>query len=146
MTELLLVDNHSVHVRAPMDQTRNAVMKVVRRLTGRPAPGLFVALWRLEPASGFAIASSSPDRIALVGHHRFSRYELAFELRPEDDGVELCGRTSAEFPGAAGRVYRALVIGSGGHGVTVRAMLRQIRKAAEERARSGAIAGHPMLH
>jgi hypothetical protein len=33
--------------------------------------------------------------------------------------------TSAEFPGAAGRVHGTLVIGSGGHGVAVRAMPRQ---------------------
>jgi hypothetical protein len=132
VSALPLIDDHRVHVRAPMEQTRDAVSKLVRRLAGRPAPRAFVALWRLEPPSGFAVTSSAPDRIVLVGHHRFSHYELAFELRPTDDGgVDVCGRTSADFPGAAGRLYRAVVIGSGGHGVAVRAMLRRIKRAAE---------------
>jgi hypothetical protein len=136
VSALAFVDDHRVHVSAPVEQTWDAVSKLARRLAERPAPRAFAALWRLEPPSGFAITSSSSERIVLVGHHRFARYELAFELRPTDDGVEVCGRTSAEFPGAAGRLYRALVIGSGGHGVAVRAMLRQIRRAAERAASS----------
>jgi hypothetical protein len=90
------------------------------------------APWRLEPAAGFAVTSSAtPERIALTGHHRFADYELAFEVHPTPEGAEVCARTSAEFPGAAGRVYRALVIGSGGHRLAVGAMLRRIRRAAE---------------
>jgi hypothetical protein len=126
------IDEHGVHVHAPLSRTWDAVTKAARRLAERPAPRAFAALWQLEPATGFAIASSSaPERIALVGHHRFARYELALELHETGDGVEVCARTSAEFPGAAGRLYHALVIGTGGHSVAVRAMLRQIRRAAE---------------
>ena len=135
VTAVPFVDEHIVRVRAPLARTWDAVTKLARRLAERPAPRAFVALWQLEPATGFAIASSSaPERIALVGHHRFARYELAFELHPAAEGVELRARTSAEFPGAAGRLYRALVIGSGGHAIAVRAMLRQIRRAAERTA------------
>lgn len=135
MGELPFIDDHRVHVHAPVEETRAAIVKLAGRLAGRPAPRAFVSLWRLEPPSGFAIeASSSSERIVLSGHHRFARYELAFELHSTSEGVDVCGRTSAEFPGAAGRLYRALVIGSGGHGVAVRAMLRRIRRAAERAA------------
>jgi hypothetical protein len=134
MSALPFIDDHRIQVRAPVEQTWAALAKLTRRLAERPAPRAFASLWRLDPPSGFAIESSSSERIVLVGHHRFSRYELAFELRPTDQGVEVHGRTSAEFPGVAGRLYRALVIGSGGHGVAVRAMLRRVRRVAEQGA------------
>ncbi|HSS75303.1 MAG TPA: hypothetical protein VLV54_01030 [Thermoanaerobaculia bacterium] len=69
--------------------------------------------------------------LALRGRHRFSRYELAFDVAPNPDGVTLSARTSAVFPGIAGRAYRALVIGSGGHQIIVRRMLEQIARSAE---------------
>jgi hypothetical protein len=128
VNELPFVDEHFVRVHTDMDRTRDAVSKLAHRLADRPAPGAFVAAWRLEPSSGFTIASSTSERIVLVGQHRFARYELAFELRATDDGVDVCARTSAEFPGAAGRLYRAFVIDSGAHGVAVRAMLRRISR------------------
>jgi len=132
---LPFIDEHRVHVRAPLAPTWDIVAKFGRRLAGRPAPRAFATLWQLEPATGFAIASSSePERLVLIGQHRFARYELAFELHPAADGVEVRARTFAEFPRAAGRLYRMLVIGSGGHGVAVHAMLRQIRRAAERAA------------
>jgi hypothetical protein len=134
MTPLPFVDDHRVHVRAPVEQARDAIAKLARRVVARPAPRAFVALWRLEPRSGFAITSSSPDGVVLAGHHRFARYALALEVRATDDGAEVVARTYAAFPGAAGRAYRALVIGTGGHGVAVRAMLRRIRRSAERRA------------
>jgi hypothetical protein len=108
---------------------------VARRLAERPAPRALAALWQLEPATVFTVASSSAsERITLVGQHRFARYELALELHPTGDGVEVCAGTSAEFPGAAGRLYQAVVIGTGGHRVVVRMMLRRIRRAAERSA------------
>ena len=98
----------------------------------RPAPALFARLWRLEPMSGFAVAeAAAPRRVALCGAHRFSRYELAFEIEPGAGSVTLSARTAAEFPGISGSVYRALVIGSGGHGIIVRQMLRRIANSAE---------------
>jgi hypothetical protein len=141
VSALPFIDDHRVIVRAPTQQTWDAVSKLARRLAERPAPRRFVTLWQLEPPSGFAITSSSSERIVLVGRHRFARYELAFELRPTDNGVEVSGRTSAEFPGAAGRLYRALVIGSGGHGVAVRAMLGRMRQAAESGGATAAASG-----
>jgi hypothetical protein len=79
---------------------------------------------------GFAVAEAdAPQRLALRGRHRFSRYALTFELDPAGEtGCTLRARTWAEFPGLAGRVYRALVIGSGGHRLVVRRLLRDIAR------------------
>ena len=67
------------------------------------------------------------ERLALVGHHPFSRYELIFEI--EDLGAgrsRLRAVTNAAFPGLHGRISRALVIGSGAHRVLARHMLGKI--------------------
>jgi hypothetical protein len=40
-------------------------------------------------------------------------------------------RTSAVFTGIAGRLYRTLIIGTGGHRILVRRMLAQIARTAE---------------
>lgn len=39
--------------------------------------------------------------------------------------------TYARFAGLHGRIYRALVIGSGGHALATRRMLRSIKRVAE---------------
>jgi hypothetical protein len=127
MERLPFVDEHRVHVRAPPERAWEAVSRFVSRRLESPAPSAFRALWRLEPASGFARAAERrPSELVLRGRHRFARYELAFVIEREPDGASIAARTSAVFPGIAGRVYRALVIGSGGHRVVVRRFLRQI--------------------
>ncbi len=132
MESLPLIDEHRREVRATPGRTWDAVVAFVHAGLLRPAPTSFVRLWRLSPASGFAIAEESPPRhLVLRGQHRFSRYELAFDVAPGSGSVVLTARTAAEFPGISGSVYRALVIGSGGHGVIVRHMLRRIAKSAE---------------
>jgi hypothetical protein len=132
MEPLPHVDEHRTHVRATPERTWDAVLHLARRRLTRPAPAAFAALWRLEPASGFAVAEETrPQLLALRGRHRFSRYELAFVIDPGPDGVTLRARTSAVFPGFAGRAYRALVIGSGGHRMIVRRMLKHIVRSAE---------------
>jgi hypothetical protein len=132
MEPLPFIDEHRTRVGATPERTWDAVVQLTRRRLTRPAPAAFAALWRLEPASGFAMAEETPPRhLALRGRHRFSRYELAFVIDPGPDGVTLSARTSAVFPGIAGRAYRALVIGSGGHGVIVRRMLEYIVRFAE---------------
>jgi hypothetical protein len=132
MDRLPSVDVHSRRVAATPERTWEGVVKLVRGRLTRPAPAGFVALWGLEPTSGFAVAEQTPPRrLALRGRHRFSRYELAFEVEPRPDGVTVRAHTSAEFPGAAGRLYRAVVIGSGGHRFFVRRMIEQIAQFAE---------------
>jgi hypothetical protein len=126
------VDEHRRRVSATLERTWEAVVQLVRNRLTRPAPAAFAALWRLEPTSGFAVAEeTAPRHIALRGRHRFSRYELAFDVAAGPDGVTVSARTSAEFPGVAGRAYRALVIGSGGHALVVRRMLEHIARSAE---------------
>jgi hypothetical protein len=132
MESLPYIDEHRTRVGASPERTWYAVVQLARGRLARPAPAAFVALWRLEPASGFAVAEeTAPRHLALRGRHRFSRYELAFDVAPGPDGVTLSARTSAVFPGIAGRAYRALVIGSGGHRIIVRRMLAQIARSAE---------------
>ncbi len=86
---------------------------------------------------GFTVAERlAPRRLVLTGSHWFSRYELAFALdETAAERTRITAESRAEFPGIAGRIYRALVIGSGGHVLVVRALLRRIAAAAERGGR-----------
>jgi hypothetical protein len=81
---------------------------------------------------GFAVAETRPlERLELRGRHRFSSYALIFEL--DAIGSARCtlrAQTWADFPGPIGRAYRALVIGSGGHRLIVRRLLRNVAQRA----------------
>ena len=77
--------------------------------------------------------ATPPARLALAGRHWFAAYRLVFELTELPDGsTRLAAQTWAAFPGVKGRIYRALVIGSGGHRVVVRAMLKRIARSADK--------------
>jgi hypothetical protein len=82
---------------------------------------------------GFRVESAlAPSRLSLAGQHRFSRYGLTFEIDDLGGGrSRLRAITDAEFPGAAGSVYRALVIGTRMHVVAVRRILAALRARAE---------------
>lgn len=82
---------------------------------------------------GFIVTRSVPPAVlALMGEHRFSRYALIFRLTETLAGpVRLSAETRAEFPGAAGRAYRALVIGTRGHVIATHSILRSVRRSAE---------------
>lgn len=84
---------------------------------------------------GFRVERAVPGaELALEGRHRFSRYALIFRIHELGPGrSRLRAETRAVFPGAAGRVYRALVIGTHGHVVAVRRMLRATRARAQRR-------------
>jgi hypothetical protein len=58
---------------------------------------------------------------------------LIFRLAAGDHRTTLCAETRAAFPGIGGRVYRGLVIGTGGHVLVVRGLLRAARRYAERR-------------
>jgi len=81
---------------------------------------------------GFGVQDvRAPARLALGGAHRFSRYALVFELEPiEDDGCRVRAQTFAAFPGIAGRAYRAVVIGTGGHRIVMRRLLGRVARRA----------------
>ena len=85
-----------------------------------------------ETLAGFRVASSDPPRrLALEGRHRFSRYRLTFEIEPAGAVSRVRAVTYAEFPGLRGAIYRAAVIGSGGHRIITRRILTSIARRAE---------------
>ncbi|WP_435969560.1 hypothetical protein [Streptomyces sp. Qhu_M48] len=79
---------------------------------------------------GFRVVRVLPGReLALEGRHRFSTYSLVFRIQELTDGrCRLRAETRAVFPGAAGWVYRLLVIRSGGHALGMRRMLDGYRR------------------
>ncbi len=83
---------------------------------------------------GFTVIRAEPGKeLALEGHHRFSSYTLIFRLAASEHHTTLSAETRAAFPGVSGRVYRRLVIGTRGHVLVVRALLRATRRRAERR-------------
>jgi hypothetical protein len=96
---------------------------------GAPPPRVWEALRRTAPSTGFHVTeSAAPRRLVLEGRHPFSKYALVFLIDArEGGGSRARAQTWAAFPGPQGRIYRALVIGSGMHAVMVRRMLRRLR-------------------
>ena len=84
---------------------------------------------------GFRVTTFVPrSELVLEGHHRFSSYALSFRVEHLRPGrSRLRAETRAAFPGVAGRAYRLLVIGTGGHVVAVRRLLAGITRRAEAR-------------
>ncbi|MGN9756879.1 hypothetical protein [Streptomyces sp. SD31] len=80
----------------------------------------------------FHVVTAVPGKeLALAGSHRFSTYALVFRLEEAATGhTRVRAESRATFPGPAGRLYRLLVIGTRGHKVAVRRMLRTVRKRA----------------
>jgi hypothetical protein len=76
------------------------------------------------------VAVADPGReLVLEGRHRFSSYALVFRLERLGPGrSSLRAETRAVFPGPAGGVYRALVVGTGGHAVGMRRLLAGVRR------------------
>ena len=149
MERLPYIDDHSRLIAASPERVWTELLTTLRRALGGEPPGPLRAAWDLEPATrhgdwragvregdtitGFSVAAAvEPRELTLRGRHRFSSYELRFDLDPRGPaGVELRATTRARFPGPLGRVYRALVIGSGGHRVVVRRMLSATARRAE---------------
>jgi hypothetical protein len=141
------IDELSTIVAAGPERTWNALRSQLRAQLTDPGAAPLLHVLGVSPAHtsgnwsgdlggatlpGFAVADAAPNvRLELRGRHRFARYVLLFEL--DDAGSEttrLRARTYAEFPGLRGRVYRALVIGSGAHHVVTRRMLRSVAARA----------------
>lgn len=130
--DLPLIDLHEITIQAP----RSAVFAAVERhaatflRVGRRNP--LGAVLGAQPRSGFACeAAEIDDRVVLGGRHRFARYPLTFELDGDPTGpTHLVALSHGAFPGVRGRIYRAAVIGSRGHVVVMKRMLRSIERAA----------------
>jgi hypothetical protein len=146
LESLPYVDEHVADVAATAERTWEALVAYIGT-TGRNRRGRMVAN-RLgcvpsEPSGepgeigstipGFIVTRSIPPAVmALMGEHRFSRYALIFRITETPSGtVRLGAETRAEFPGGRGRLYRTLVIGSRGHVLATRSILRAVRKLAE---------------
>jgi len=139
MERLPYIDEHAIAVGGSRADTWAALVRGLgAELTGG-AP--LARLLGCDPATrsarfegrvgdsvpGFRVVESDPGRrLALQGCHRFSRYRLTFLVA---DG-QLRARTHAAFPGVHGRLYRAAVIGTGGHRIATRLMLHRLTGAA----------------
>lgn len=144
MTSLPFIDEHSEEVAAPSDTTWRAIGRVMGRQSWSPVRAAATVLGtdprgtNGEPLvvgstiPGFRVSAALPgERVVFAGRHRFSDYELIFELAAHEDGTRVRALTYARFPGPHGRAYRALVIGSGVHRGAMRRMLRAIARSAE---------------
>ncbi len=142
MEQLPYVDEHVQRIDAPADAVWSALLRVLRRQMGGsarlarflgcdPARGTpDFAGSPGEAVPGFRVAEAEPgQRMVLRGRHRFADYALTFVL----EGGSLRARTHAAFPGILGRLYRAAVIGSGGHRAVTRRLLRSVARTAEGR-------------
>ncbi|KQZ68831.1 SRPBCC family protein [Nocardioides sp. Root151] len=124
------VDEHRVDLDVQATQAWPAVVGFAEHLTGQEHALLSRALG-LEPAAGFSVTQREAPRIlGLTGRHRFSRYALDFRLVDVPGGSELSAVTYADFPGPLGFAYRSAVIGTRGHVLAVRRMLRKIAATA----------------
>ncbi|HEY1907293.1 MAG TPA: hypothetical protein VGG91_14700 [Myxococcaceae bacterium] len=137
--QLPFLDEHRERFDVPADVAWTALVGILRRRMGGagslarvlgcdPVEGTPGFSGRVgETLPGFRVVDSEPGRrLALRGQHRFARYALTFLI----DGGELCARSEAEFPGVHGRLYRALLMGTGGHRLVTRGLLRQVARAA----------------
>ncbi|HWE66464.1 MAG TPA: hypothetical protein VG298_07455 [Acidimicrobiales bacterium] len=140
------IDEHQVQVDVPPDQLWAALLSTFTGLTTHAGWRVLARALGCQPDSasgdpdtpetclpGFRVRRSEPPREwALEGKHRFSSYALTFRITALDGGhCLLSAESSAAFPGPLGMMYRTLVIGTGGHVLTVHSMLKRIKGKAE---------------
>jgi hypothetical protein len=147
------VDEHATELEGTPAVVWPALLRTVERMTaGRAAPryARLVGCADTEAGgprplevgstvAGFHVAELAPERLlALRGSHHFSDYELVFRLEPLG-GVRtrLVAETRAEFPGAKGRAYRALVIGTRLHVLVVRRVQHGVARRLERARGAG---------
>jgi hypothetical protein len=121
MERLPYIDEHAITVSTDRTTTWRAL---VHTMCSNPEDPETVPF-------GFVLdTAEQPTRLALKGRHWFAVYSLVFLLGEVDGGTRVTAQTWAAFPGVKGRLYRALVIGSGGHRLVVQRMLRHIAAQA----------------
>ncbi|MGD6750467.1 hypothetical protein [Streptomyces sp. BH105] len=138
------VDEHRIVVDAPAERvwpvlaaefggTGGRGFEAYARFIGaKPPRSRGAPLTEGSTLPGFAVAEAVPGRSArLVGRHFYSRYELSLDLSERAGGTLVRARTYAAFPGPLGKVYRLLVIGSGGHRALMVRRLAAVGRRAE---------------
>jgi hypothetical protein len=128
--DLPYIDQHAVVIDASRAVVWSALERYVGETLVAPSSVVLGPLLGTDPPSGFAVVEREPDRrLVLAGRHRFARYRLIFELNEgAGDTTVLRAVTHAIFPGARGRVYRSLVIGTRLHVLATRGMLHAVRR------------------
>jgi hypothetical protein len=149
LTDLPHVDVHQVEVGAEPAAAWRAVSDamgsdpgLLTRLGARAlgcrevVPGGPRPLAEGSTLCGFRVVRAEPpNELALEGSHRFSDYDLTFRVETAGPGrSRIWAATHAHFPGPLGRLYRAAVIGTGGHVLAMRRLLRGIARRAERAA------------
>lgn len=143
------IDEHAVDVRASADAVWAALIVTIGSSFSGAGGRQFARLLGCDPKEisgwsspapgssipGFTVAAMErPVLIVLSGRHRFSEYVLIFRIDDIDGVIRCRAESRARFPGRRGRLYRNAVIGSGGHQLLVRRMLRSIKGRAEHGA------------
>ena len=155
MTERVLlpfVDAWSVDVEASPRSVWDTVLDSMPGPYGSLALRVWAVVWGADPAEANGLAAHvlgaerpglavcevvPPATYALAGRHRFARYQVVFRIDQRDvTRSRLTAETFADFPGTAGRLYRAVVIDSRAHALVVRATLQVLRLRAERRTAS----------
>jgi hypothetical protein len=141
MSELPYIDTQTVAIGAPAQVVFETLEGAAPGLMGGRLASAYARLVGTAdrgsdgaPVGFHVVHREAPNAFVLSGRHRFARYELAFRIEGDDGVSTLHADTRAEFPGIAGRLYRAAVIGTGGHVVAVRRMLSAIKRRAEQTA------------
>ena len=143
--QLPSVDMHRIRVAAATETVWLALVATLERSLDTALALRFAPALGAEPARSdgrfpdaastlpaFRVVHARPTReLVLAGRHRFATYALTFRIEPAPDGVRLEAETRAAFPGWRGRAYRALVIGTGGHVLVVRRLLRAVKRRSE---------------
>jgi hypothetical protein len=144
--DLPFLDQHERLVIRPPAETFTAMCDVLASsLSGRfaraygrlvrsaPNPSAFrPGLVTGDELVGFTVEQiAPPQRVVMAGRHRFARYRLEITVTPVTATTSrVAMRTSADFPGRAGSLYRLGIVTSGGHMAVTRMLLRRIADAA----------------
>lgn len=143
---LPFVDEHGVEVAAPPEAVWGSLCRVAEQSFSSPATARVARALGCEASEAtgprpLAEGSTVPgllvalaergSELALVGRHRYSEYALVFRLSGTGGVTRLRAETRARFPGGAGRLYRAAVIGSRGHVLVTMRLLAAVKRRAE---------------
>ena len=149
---LPFVDEHFIDIAATTEEVWDALLATMKEFAAGSKSGAFPRalgcaqtekegeIGRIgSTIPGFVVTRSiRPVVLALMGQHRFSRYALIFRIVEKPSGlVLLSAQTRAEFPGAKGKAYRGLVIGTRGHVLATRSIMRSVRRRAERASWAG---------